>query len=106
MTTPPPRWLHVLAVLTVVATLPLVFLGAEVTTKDAGMSDPVGYRHPWELVQRLADAIGFGGLQIEYSHRLAGFTVGICAIALAVGMAIFDRRPRLRWMGAVALALV
>lgn len=107
MTTQPstPRWLHVLAVLTVVATLPLVFLGAEVTTKGAGMSDPVGYRPPWELVQRLADAIGLG-LRIEYSHRLAGFTVGICAIALAVGMALFDRRRGVRWMGAVALTLV
>jgi heme A synthase len=106
MTTPPPRWLHALAVLTVVATLPLVFLGAEVTTKDAGMSDPIGFRTPWDLIQRLADAVGFGGLQIEYSHRLAGFTVGLCAIALAVSMAVFDRRRGWRWMGAVALALV
>ncbi len=104
-TPPPPRWLHVLAVLTVVAALPLVILGAEVTSKGAGMSDPVGYRHPWDIVQRLADAIGLG-LRIEYSHRLAGFTVGICAIALAAGMAIFDRRRGLRWIGAAALALV
>jgi hypothetical protein len=41
-----PRWLHAWAVLTVVATLPLLFLGAEVTTKQAGMTDPAGYRHP------------------------------------------------------------
>jgi cytochrome c oxidase assembly protein subunit 15 len=101
----PPRWLHAWAVLTVVATLPLLFLGAEVTTKDAGMSDPVGYRHPWELLQLLADAIGLG-LQIEYSHRLAGFTVGICAIVLAVGMAICDKRRGMRWLGLVALVLV
>jgi heme A synthase len=106
MATSPPRWLHALAVLTVVATLPLVFLGAEVTTKDAGMSDPIGFRTPWDLIQRLAEAVGFGGLQIEYSHRLAGFTVGLCAIALAVGMAVFDRRRGWRWMGALALALV
>ncbi len=101
----PPRWLHAWAVLTVVVTLPLLFLGAEVTTKGAGMADPVGYRHPWELLQLLADAIGLG-LQIEYSHRLAGFTVGICAIVLAVGMALFDKRRGIRWLGAVALALV
>ena len=104
-TPPPPRWLHAWAVLTVVATLPLLFLGAEVTTKDVGMADPVGYRHPWELLQLLADAIGLG-LQIEYSHRLAGFTVGICAIVLAVGMAVCDRRRGIRWMGVVALVLV
>jgi heme A synthase len=101
----PPRWLHAWAVLTVLATLPLLFLGAEVTTKGAGMSDPVGYRPPWELLQRLADAIGLG-LQIEYSHRLAGFTVGTCAIVLAVGTWLCDPRRGYRWLGCAALAMV
>jgi cytochrome c oxidase assembly protein subunit 15 len=94
-----------LAVLTVLATLPLLFLGAEVTSKQAGMADPVGYRPPWEILQLLSDAIGLG-LQIEYSHRLAGFTVGICAIVLAVAMRLTDPRRGVRWLGFVALALV
>jgi heme A synthase len=92
-------------VLTVLTTLPLLFLGAEVTSKGAGMADPVGYRPPWEILQLLSDSIGLG-LQIEYSHRLAGFTVGICAIVLAVGMRLCDPRRGLRWLGFAALALV
>jgi heme A synthase len=105
MTTPPPRWLHAWAVLTVALTLPLLFLGAEVTSKQAGMSDPIGYHHPWQLIQLLADAAGLG-LQIEYSHRLAGFIVGTCAIVLAAGLWLFDRRRLARWTGTLALVLV
>jgi heme a synthase len=102
---PPPRWLHVWALLTLVAALPLLFSGAHVTSLDAGMSDPVGFRGPLELLQLLFDAIGLG-LRFEYTHRVAGFTVGIAAIVLAAGMAIFDRRPGIRWLGTAALALV
>jgi cytochrome c oxidase assembly protein subunit 15 len=101
-----PRWLHAWAVLTVLVTLPLLFLGAEVTTKDVGMADPQGYRHPWELVQALAESVGFGGLQIEYSHRVAGFTVGICAIVLVAGLWLFERRRWVCWAAMLALALI
>ncbi len=105
MNHPPPRWLHALAVLTVLATLPLLFLGAEVTTKGVGMVDPVGYHSPWSLVQLLADATGLG-LQIEYSHRAAGFVVGTCAIALVAALWLFERRRWVCWVGVLALALV
>jgi cytochrome c oxidase assembly protein subunit 15 len=102
--------LHAWAVLTVLATLPLLFLGAEVTTKGVGMADPVGYRHPWELLQILLDTTGLGagglGLQIEYSHRIAGFTVGLCAIVLAAGLWLGERRRWVCWVGTLALALV
>jgi cytochrome c oxidase assembly protein subunit 15 len=99
-----PRWLHAWAVLTVAATLPLLFLGAEVTTKKVGMSDPVGYRHPWELIQAFAGSAL--GLQIEYSHRIAGFVIGTCAIVLVVGLWLFEPRRWVRWAGVLALALV
>src|SRR4051812_13307974 len=101
----PPRWLHAWALLTVAATLPLLFLGAEVTTKSAGMADPVGFRWPQEIVRLLADATG-PGLQIEYSHRLAGFTVGTCVIILALGLWLADPRRWVRWVGILVLALV
>jgi heme A synthase len=100
----PPRWLHWCAVLTVCATVPLLFLGAEVTTKGVGMTDPVGYRHPWEIVQRFGEA--YFGLRLEYGHRLAGFTVGLCAIVLAAGLWLFEPRRGVRWAGTLALALV
>lgn len=100
----PPRWLHWWAVLTVIATLPLLFLGAEVTTKGVGMADPLGYRHPWEIIQAFGEA-NFG-LRIEYSHRLAGFTVGTLALALAALLWLFEPRRWVRWAGTLALTLV
>src|SRR3954447_26586266 len=105
-TTPaPPRWLHWLALLTLAFTLPLLFLGAEVTTKRVGMADPAGYRHPWELVQVLAAEAGLD-VQIEYSHRLAGFTVGCCAILLALGLWLCEPRRWVCWAGTLALGLI
>lgn len=100
-----PRWLHGWAVFTVLVTLPLLFLGAEVTTKDVGMADPRGFRSPWELVQTLLDEIGLG-LRIEYSHRLAGMIVGMCAIVLCLALWLSDRRAMARWLGTLALTLV
>src|SRR5262249_8363879 len=49
-----PRWVHAVAVLTVLAAFPLLFLGAEVTTKGAGMADQRPFVNPlralWEIV--------------------------------------------------------
>jgi cytochrome c oxidase assembly protein subunit 15 len=103
----PPRWLHGWAILTVCAALPLLFLGAEVTTKGVGMVDPVGYWSPLQLVNKLlADEYGSTGLRIEYSHRMAGFTVGICTIVLALGLWLSERRRWVQWFGTAVLALV
>src|SRR5947209_8437237 len=102
---PVPRWLHGLALLTVCAALPLVLLGAEVTTKGAGMVDREGFRAPWHLLTALLRENGLG-LVIEYSHRLAGMVVGVCCIILAVGLWRTGRRPLERCLGLVALAAV
>jgi heme A synthase len=106
----PPRWLHRLAVLTVCAAVPLLLLGAEVTTKGAGMADPKGFHPPWYLVALLREEVDSGGTNlakiIEYSHRLAGFLVGVCAIGLAAGLWLGRGRPWLRWLGLAALAAV
>ena len=100
---PAPRWLHWLAVLTVCAALPLVLLGAEVTTKGAGMVDPQGFRAPWHLLAALLREHGLGFL-IEYSHRLAGMVVGVCCIVLAVQLWRTGRRPLVRCLGLIALS--
>src|ERR1700746_3344707 len=93
--TPVPRWLHRWAVLTACAALPLVLLGAEVTTKQVGMADPQSVRTPWHLFTiAMPELLERGlGYVIEHSHRLAGWLVGACAIVLAVGMAVGVKRP-------------
>jgi cytochrome c oxidase assembly protein subunit 15 len=100
-----PRWLHWLAVFTACAALPLVLLGAEVTTKGAGMVDLKGFRAPWHLLAVLLRERGLG-VVIEYSHRLAGMVVGVCCIVLAVGLWRAGRRPLDRCLGFAALAAV
>jgi cytochrome c oxidase assembly protein subunit 15 len=99
-----PRWLHAWAVLTVCATVPLLFLGAEVTTKQVGMVDPVGFREPWHLAYNLERAFRELGYLIEHSHRLLGFMVGACAIVLALGLWLREPRRWVRWLGVAALA--
>jgi heme A synthase len=103
-----PRWLRAWAVLTVVTALPLLVLGAEVTTKKVGMADTTAVREPWYLFTLSAQtrAEQGAGLTIEHSHRTAGWLVGICSIVLAVGMWFGARGSKLRASGLVVLVLV
>src|SRR5437773_781241 len=100
-TPPVPRWLRAWAVLTVLAALPLVTLGAEVTTKKVGMVDPKGFRSPWHLFTLGSDQLHLGYL-IEHGHRLAGFVVGVCCIVLAVGLSVTARGWFFRSLGWLA----
>ncbi len=109
------RWPHLWAVLTVCAALPLLFLGAEVTTKGYQLADPKGFRWPWEIIPILWENVWSHfengeplrlDLITEHTHRLAGFLVGIFAIALAVSLWRRPKRPGLRWLGTAALACV
>src|ERR1700756_4053036 len=96
-------WLHRWAVLTVAATFVLLLLGAVVTTFRVGMADPVWPTYPWHLLLISWEEPSAGFL-IEHSHRLAGYVVGCCIIALAVGLWLGQALRWLRWLGAAALA--
>jgi heme a synthase len=100
-----PRWLHAWAVLTVVAALPLVLLGAEVTTKQVGMADAAPIRTPWHIFTVSLQEYGLGYL-IEHSHRVAGWVVGLLTIVLAAGAWFGSRRPLVRRLGVFALVMV
>lgn len=103
-----PRWLHGWALLTVCAAVPLVLLGAEVTTKHVGMADTQAVRTPWYLLTLDHDDLWARnvGLLIEHGHRTAGWLVGLCAIVLGFGMWFGARGTGVRAAGWVALALV
>jgi len=111
----PPRWLHALAVLAVCAALPLLLLGAEVTTKGEGVAlvDKQGMRSPWHLIILLCSHEFWAKgpahvlpILIEHGHRLFGWLVGLLAILLAVGLWRRDPRRWVRWLGVAALAAV
>jgi cytochrome c oxidase assembly protein subunit 15 len=100
-----PRWLHGWAILTAVAALPLVTLGAEVTTRQVGMADPAGLREPWYFFTLNLRETPLGPL-IEHGHRQLGWIVGLCCIVLAIGLTVAARRTWQRWLGWAALAAV
>jgi cytochrome c oxidase assembly protein subunit 15 len=103
-----PRWLHGWAILTVCAALPLIALGAEVTTKQVGMADKEPLRHPLYLLLLARDELWVKGvgLVIEHSHRTAGWLVGVCSIVLAVGLWMRARGTGVRGVGLLALVVV
>lgn len=95
---PVPRWLHVWAILTAVATLPLLALGGLVTTRRVGMADPEWPTTPWFLVFNSWTEPRPGYL-IEHTHRFAGWVVGCLVIVLTVGLWRVAKSNRLRWLG-------
>jgi heme a synthase len=102
---PVPRWLHVWAVATALATLVLLALGQLVTSFQAGMADPIWPTEPWYLF-----VIGWQepsrGYLIEHTHRIAAFTVGGMVSVLALGLWWTEPSGPTRWSGLAALIVL
>src|SRR5262245_51488525 len=99
-----PRWVHYWAVLTVLAALPLVILGTQVTTHGWGLVDARGLRSPWYFLQEFVDKDL--GWQVEHGHRQVGWIVGLCVIVLAAALWRYEPRRGVRWLGLAALGAV
>jgi len=97
---------HRLALLLSGATLVLILFGGLVTNTGAALAVPdwpttFGHNmflYPWSQMA--------GGIFYEHSHRLIGSLVGVLTLLLALALWVTGSRPRLRWLGAGALALV
>jgi len=105
--TPASRWLHRFAWGTAVLTLLLpVATGAVVTTLQAGMAFPDwpssdGYNmlaYPW--LRSARDQF------VEHGHRLAGLTIGLLSISLAVFAWMVDSRRQVRVLAAAIFGSV
>lgn len=100
------RWPHRLAVITACATFPLLFIGALVTSKGAGLAVPdwpttFGYNmflYPWSKM--------VGNIFYEHGHRLVASAVGMLTIVLALSLWFQEQRHWLRWLGVATLGLV
>src|SRR5229473_4025337 len=85
-------WPRRLALMTAIATVPLLFVGGLVTSMGAGLAVPdwpttFGYNmftYPWSQM--------VGGVLYEHSHRLLGALVGLLTVALAAGLWVTERR--------------
>lgn len=103
------RWPHRLAVLLVCATFPLIWVGALVTSEEAGMAVPdwpttYGYNmfaYPWTTW-----IMGPWDLFIEHGHRQLGAVVGLIAIALLIATMVSERRRWVKGLAALALVMV
>ena len=108
VSTPSPisPWPHRFAVLTAVATFPLLFVGGLVTSTGSGLAVPdwpttFGYNmflYPWSQM--------IGGIFYEHSHRLLGSLVGFLTVLLTASLWYSESRPWVRNLGLVALAAV
>ncbi len=96
---------HVLAVATVVAALPLIVLGAEVTSMGVGMVDPVAVRSPWFFLTEWMNGHGLGWL-VEHGHRQVGWIVGILSISTAVAAFCLDGRGWVKSLSLTGLTAV
>src|SRR5438105_12652350 len=101
--------LHRLALLTAVATFPLIFMGGLVTSHLAGMSVPDWPNSYGYNMFLFPPRLWIGGILYEHTHRLMGTVVGLLSIILA-GRALLregtpsrDRRLAVAVLGAVIL---
>jgi heme a synthase len=102
---PVPRWLHVWAILSVVATALLLVVGGFVTTFRVGMADPVWPTEPWYLFG-ISWSEPSAGFLIEHTHRLLGFLVGGLMSILAIGIWAVQRKSMKKWIGLIGLIVL
>lgn len=103
---PPGRWLHRWSIVIVCLVWPLIWVGGQVTTYDAGMAVPdwpgtYGYNlflYPYQTW-----LFGPFDLFIEHGHRLLGAVVGMVSI-VAVAFAFFSE-PR-AWVRALSVVVL
>jgi heme a synthase len=102
----PHLWLHRFALLTTLATFPLLFVGGLVTSTGSALAVPdwpTTFGHNMFLYP-LSGMVG--GILYEHSHRLLGAVVGFLTILLTLWLWLKEPRLWLRWLGTLALAAV
>jgi cytochrome c oxidase assembly protein subunit 15 len=105
-TLPYNRSLHLLALLTAVATFPLIFMGGLVTSHGAGMAVPDWPNTYGYNMFLFPPSQWVGGIFYEHTHRLMGTVVGMLSIALCF-WAWRTRAPRhVRWLAGGVLGAV
>lgn len=102
----PHHWLHRFALLTTLATFPLLFAGGLVTSTGSALAVP-DWPTTFGSNMFLYPFSGMvGGILYEHSHRLLGALVGFLTIILTLWLWLKEPRLWLRWLGSLALAAV
>ncbi len=100
------RSLHLIALLTAVATFPLIFMGGLVTSHGAGMSVPDWPNSYGYNMFLFPPRLWIGGILYEHTHRLMGTVVGMLSIALTIVAWRVEERRWVRWLATSVLFAV
>jgi len=98
---PPSPWRHRFAVLVLLSTLLLIFVGGLVTSKGAGLSVP-----DWPLSYGMLMPPMVGNVFYEHGHRMVAATVGLLTLCLALWTWRAEPRRGIRWLAWAALLAV
>lgn len=97
---PVPRWLHLLAIATVIELALLLVVGGFVTTFRVGMADPVWPTEPWYLASNYRFDFGY---LVEHVHRILGWLLAPLGLVLTYGLWAIEPRTGIRWFGIGAI---
>src|ERR1700710_969174 len=95
-----------IALLTAIATFPLIFMGGLVTSHQAGMSVPDWPNSYGYNMFLFPPRLWIGGILYEHTHRLMGTLVGLFSIALTVVAWKTESRRHIRWLATGVLLAV
>jgi cytochrome c oxidase assembly protein subunit 15 len=99
-------WLHRIALLTAVATFPLIFMGGLVTSHQAGMSVPDWPNSYGYNMFLFPPRLWIGGILYEHTHRLMATVVGMLSIVLTMWAWATETRRWVRWLATAVLCMV
>ena len=98
--------LHRIALLTAIATFPLIFMGGLVTSHQAGMSVPDWPNSYGYNMFLFPPHLWIGGILYEHTHRLMATVVGFLSIILTLVAWKTEPRPWAKWLAASVLFTV
>lgn len=99
-------WLFTVALLTVLATFPLIFMGGLVTSHAAGLSVPDWPNSFGYNMFLFPPSKWVGGILYEHTHRLMGTVVGFFSIVLVIVAWKTESRRWVRWLAVAVLGMV
>ncbi|HEX3358152.1 MAG TPA: COX15/CtaA family protein [Tepidisphaeraceae bacterium] len=98
--------LHRIALLTAIATFPLIFMGGLVTSNHAGLAVPDWPNSYGYNMFLFPPRLWIGGILYEHTHRLMATVVGFCSIILCIAAFKWETRKWARRLAYSVLAAV